>query len=172
MEPTKAELPKTIEHLQPSVLVIVLRLLGALFFLDTLLALLITGFFVLNNAHDWHDSYVLFLLLAQIAKYLVVTALVIQLFGEWSGRAYYLSGHHLIERLGLVNITETTYELSQVKSVIVKQSWLARRFNYGTITLSFAGSGEEKVVILRDINNPMTYKKYFDDHLQIQGWVR
>lgn len=161
-----------VEHLQPSVVVIVLRLLAALFLLDTVLALLIVGFFALNNAHDWHNSYILFLLLAQTIKYFVVTALIIQLFSEWAGRAYYLAGHHLIERLGLVNITETTYELSQVKSVIVKQSWLARRFNYGTIQLSFAGGGKEKEVTLRDINNPMAYKQYFDDHLQVQGWVR
>lgn len=164
--------PKQIEHLQPSVLVIVLRLLTALFFLDTLLALIILGFFVLNNAHDWHNSYIWFLLLANTIKYVILSALIVQLFADWAGRAYYLAGHHLIERLGLVNLTETTYELSQVKSVIIKQSWLARRFNFGTILLSFAGSGKEKEVVLRDINNPMTYKKYFDEHLQVQGWVR
>lgn len=161
-----------LEHLQPSVLVIVLRLLGALLFLDTILALIILGFFALNNVHEWHNSYILFLLLANTLKYFVLSALVIQMFGDWAGRAYYLSGHHLIEQLGLVNITETTYELSQVKSVIVKQSWLARRFNYGTILLSFAGGDKEKVLTLRDINNPMVYKQYFDEHLQVQGWVR
>lgn len=169
MEPAKKQ---QVEHLQPSVLVIVLRLLAALLFLDTLLALIILGFFALNNVHEWHNSYILFLLLANATKYFALSALVIQLFGEWAGRAYYLSGHHLIERLGLVNITETTYELSQVKSVVVKQTWLGRRFNFGTILLSFAGGGKEKEVILRDINNPMAYKKYFDEHLQVQGWVR
>lgn len=160
------------EHLQPSVIVIVLRLLAVLFFLDTIIALIILGFFALGNVHEWHNSYILFLLFANTVKYLFLSALIVQMFGDWVGRAYYLSGHHLIERLGLVNVTETTYELSQVKSVIVKQSWLARRFNFGTIVLSFAGGGKEKEVVLRDINNAMTYKQYFDEHLQVQGWVR
>lgn len=169
MEPATKQ---QIEHLQPSVLVIVMRLLAILFILDTTLALIILGFFVLNNVHEWHDSYILFLLLANTVKYFVLSGFIIQLFSDWAGRAYYLSGHHLIERLGLVNITETTYELSQVKSVILKQSWVGRRFNFGTIQLSFAGGGKEKEVILRDVNNPMRYKQYFDDHLQVQGWVR
>ena len=169
MEPA---IKQQIEHLQPSVLVIVLRLLAALFMLDTILALIILGFFALNNVHEWHNSYIIFLLLANIVKYFLLSGLIIQLFSDWAGRAYYLSGHHLIERLGLVNITETTYELSQVKSVVLRQTWLARRFNFGTILLSFAGGGKEKEVILRDINDPMKYKQYFDDHLQVQGWVR
>lgn len=165
-------LNRRLEHLQLSVLVIVLRLLAVLFLLDTIYALTIIGYFGLSNAHEWHNSYIWFLWLAHIVKYIIVTILVIRLFADWAGRAYYLAGHHLIERLGLVNNTETTYELSQVKSVVVKQNWLGRHFNYGTIKLSFAGSGVTKDVILRDIHNPNVYKEYFDQHLQVQGWVR
>lgn len=171
MDSTKTGEPP-LEHLQPSVVVLLFRLLGAIFLLDTIYGLFILGFFGLGNVHDWHDPYVGFLWIAQIAKYFVITAIAIQVFAQWAGRAYYLSGHHLIERLGIVNITETTYELSQVKSVIVHQSWLGRRFNYGTIKLSFAGSNQQQEIILRDINNPMRYKVHFDQHLQVQGWVR
>lgn len=171
MEPPTGTKP-TLEHLQPSVLVLVLRLLAALFVLDAAYSLLLLGFFGLNNAHDWHNSYIIFLWFANIVKYVIVAVMVTKIFTEWAGRAYYLAGHHLIERLGLVNITETTYELTQVKSVIVYQPWLGRRFNYGTIKLSLAGASKQKDLILRDINNPMSYKDYFDRHLQVQGWVR
>lgn len=171
MEPTKTgESP--LEHLQPSVIVLLFRLLGAIFLLDTIYAVFVLGFFGLGNVHDWHDPYVGFLWVAQIAKYLIISVIAVQIFAQWAGRAYYLSGHHLIERLGIVNITETTYELSQVKSVILHQSWLGRRFNYGTIRLSLAGSNQQQEIILRDINNPMRYKTHFDQHLQVQGWVR
>lgn len=162
----------TLEHLQPSVLVIVIKLLAALFVLDTLYAGIVLGFFSLTNAHDWHDSYIFFLLLSHIAKYLLITYLVIKLFADWAGRGYYLTGHHLIERIGLINITETTHEISQVKSVILHQTWIGRRFNFGNINLSFAGSGSQKQLVIRDINNPRKYKRYFDEHLQVQGWVR
>lgn len=159
-------------HLQPSAVVIVLRILGVLFLLDTVLAFFILGFFGLNNFQEWHDAYIGVLLVAQTFKYIVVAVFVVKLFSKWAGRAYYLSGHHLIEKLGLVNTTETTYELSQVKSVVAQQSWLGRRFNFGTIKLKFAGSGKELEVILKDINNPNGYKDYFDQHLNVQGWVR
>lgn len=160
------------EHIQPSALVIVLRLLAALFLLDVVYAFTVLGFFALNDLHDWHNSYILFLFLVHAVKYLIITVVVIRLFADWAGRAYYLSGHHLIERLGLINITETTYELSQVKSVVVKQGWLGRRFNYGTIKLTLAGPREQQEVRLREINSPYRYKEYFDQHLQVQGWVR
>lgn len=171
MEPS-ANAPLILEHLQPSVLVIVLRLLAGLFMLGTIYVVAILGFFSLNNLHDWHTAYVLFLLLAHLTTYFLITVMVIKLFAGWTGRAYYLSGHHLIERLGLINITQTTYELSQIKSVIVYQSWLARRFNYGTIKLSFAGSGEQQKITMCDITDPMRYKQYIERHLQVQGWVR
>lgn len=161
-----------IEHLQRSAIVIALRLLAILFMLDVIYAVIIVGFLGLNDLHEWHNSYVLFLLLAQIVKYLLLSVLVIRLFVDWAGRSYYLSGHHLIERIGLITITETTHELSQVKSVVVKQGWLGRRFNYGTIRLSLAGSDEQNEVKLTEINNPYKYKQYFDEHLQLAGWVR
>lgn len=171
MQPPDNEAQIT-EHLQPSVVVILLQLLVMLFLLDTVMAALIAGFYALNNVHEWHNTYIAVLLLLHTVKYLFVTAIVVKLFSQWAGRSYYIHGHHLIERLGLVNITETTYELSQVKSVIIQQPWLGRRFNYGTIKLSFAGGGETKQLILRDINNPARYKAYIDQHMQVQGWVR
>jgi uncharacterized membrane protein YdbT with pleckstrin-like domain len=161
-----------VEHLQPSIVVILLRLIATIFMLDTLYALLVVGFFGLNNFHDWHNSYIYGLLLTHTVKYIFITAVVIKLFIDWASRAYYLSGHHLIEKIGLVNTTETTHELSQVKEVVVRRSWLGRRFNFGTIVLSLAGSAKSQDVIIRDINDPLEYKRYFDEHLQVQGWVR
>lgn len=161
-----------VEHLQPSVVVILLRLIATIFMLDTLYAVLVLGFLGLNNFHEWHNSYIYGLLLTHTVKYVFITAVVIKLFIDWASRAYYLSGHHLIEKVAMVNITETTHELSQVKEVVVKRSWLGRRFNYGTIVLTLAGSAKSQDIIIRDVNNPMEYKRYFDEHLQVQGWVR
>lgn len=171
MEPTKAD-ESPLEHLQPSIVVLLLRLLGAIFLLDTVYGLFVLGFFSLGNVHDWHGPYVGFLWFAQFVKYFIITAIAIKIFAQWAGRTYYLSGHHLVERVGIVNITETTHELSQVKSVVVRQTWFGRRFNYGTIKLNFAGVGGVEEVVLRDINNPPRYQNYFDRHLQVQGWVR
>lgn len=160
------------EHLQPSVIVLLFRLLSVMFLLDTAYSILVLGFFVLNDIHDWHNPYVLALWLAAVLKYIVLAYAVIQLFTQWAGRRYYIHGHHLIEKLGLINITETTHELSQVKSVIVSQTWLGRRFNYGTIKLTIAGGTPAEEVLLRDVTDPSRYKQYFDQHLQVQGWVR
>lgn len=164
--------PVTNEHLQPNVIVLLFRLLGVIFLLDTVYSFLILGFFALSNDHDWHNSYVLLLWLAGIFKFLLIASVAIKIFAQWAGRNYYIHGHHLVDRLGLVNITETTHELSQVKSVIVGQTWLGRRFNYGTIKLSLAGGSGTELVIMRDINDPSRYKDYFDQHMQVQGWIR
>lgn len=159
-------------HLRPSVVVIVMRLLAALFMLNILFVALLLGFFGLNNLHEWHSSYIIALVLFALVNLGMLSAIVLQLFAAWAGRNYYLIGHHLIERLGILNITEITHELSQVKSVVARQTWLGRRFNFGTIQLSFAGAGGDKEVVIKDITDPNTYKKYFDEHLQVQGWVR
>lgn len=171
MEPTESK-KQMVEHIQPSPVVIMLRLITIVFLLDTLYALLVMGFFSLDSLHGWHDSYIGFLLLSHIVKYVFITVIVIKLFADWAGRAYYLSGHHLIERIGLINTTETTHELSQVKAVAVKRSWLGHRFNFGTIVLTFAGSADPQDVVIRDVSKPMDYKRYFDEYLQVQGWVR
>lgn len=159
-------------HLRPSVVVIVMRLLAALFLLNILFVALLLGFFGLSNLHDWHASYVLALVALAFVNLGMLTAIVIQLFAAWAGRNYYLIGHHLIEKLGILNVTEVTHELSQMKSVVAYQTWLGRKFNFGTIKLSFAGAGSDREVVIRDITDPAAYKKYFDAHLQVQGWVR
>lgn len=163
---------QTIEHLQPNVVVILFKLIATTFMLDTAYGLLLLGFFGLGNFHDWHNSYIYGLVLTHIAKYILISLVMIKLFIDWTSRAYYLSGHHLIEIIGLVNTTETTHELSQVKEVVLKRSWLGRRFNYGTIVLTIAGSSEQQDIVISNINNPLDYKRYFDEHLQVQGWVR
>lgn len=161
-----------IGHLRPSVVVVVLRLLSSLFMLNILFVGLLLGFFGLNSLHEWHSSYILALVVFAFINLGILSAIVIQLFSAWAGRNYYLIGHHLIERLGILNITEITHELSQVKSVVASQTWLGRRFNFGTIRLSFAGASGDQEVVIRDIADPTTYKRYFDEHLQVQGWVR
>lgn len=160
------------EHLQRSVVTILLKLLAAIFMLDVVYGYLILGFLGLDNLHGWHTPYIYVLFATNILKNFLMTAVVIRLFVDWAGRSYYLSGHHLIEHVGLINITETTHELSQVKSVVIHQPWIGRRFNYGTIRLTLAGTGGNQEVIIRDVNNPARYKQYFDQHLQVQGWVR
>lgn len=154
------------EHLQPSVLVIVLRLLGVIFLLDTAMAFAIAGFYALNNVSQWHNAYIGVLLLAHTFKYAVITVAVVKLFADWAGRTYYLAGHQLVERLGLLTATQTTYELAQVKSVAIQQGWLGRRFNYGTIKLTFASTGNQTIILLRDINEPKRYQDYINQHLQ------
>lgn len=160
------------EHLQPSAMVILLRLVAAIFLIDTLFALFVIGYYFLGNLHQWHDAYIAVLLAAHTIKFILVTIFIVKLFTRWASRAYYLSGHHLIERIGIVNITETTHELSQVKSVVVKQSWVGQRFHFGTIILTLAGAAKPDEIVLRDINNAKEYKEYFDEYLQVQGWVR
>jgi membrane protein YdbS with pleckstrin-like domain len=160
---------RQVEHLQPSALLIVGRLLASIFILDTFYVVLLAGFFALNNLHDWHESYVLVLVVAHTLKYVLISSVVIELFARWAGRAYYITESHLIQRTGLVNITETTFELSQLKSVVMRQGWLGRRFNFGTITLTFtfAAYGEQQGgITLSEITNPNRYKQYFDQYLR------
>lgn len=161
-----------VEHLQPSIIVILLRILATIFIIDTLYALFIFAFYGLYDLHEWHDSYIFGLVLIHTVKFVFIVAIIIKLFIGWASRGYYLSGHQLIERVGILNTTEITHELSQVKEVVLKRSWLGRKFNYGTIILSLAGSSASQDVYIRDVKNAMEYKQYFDEHLQVQGWVR
>ena len=161
-----------LEHLQPSIVVILLRIVAAMFVLDTLYALFIFAFYGLYDLQEWHDSYILGLVLIHTVKFVVITAIVIKLFVDWASRGYYLSGHQLIEKVGILNRTEITHDLSQVKEVVIKRSWLGRKLNYGTIILTLAGSSATQDVYIRDVKDAVEYKRYFDKHLQVQGWVR
>jgi len=160
------------EHLQPSIVVILLRILATIFVLDTLYVLAIFAYFGLYDLGEWHNAYILGLVVVHSLKFLLVVVLISKLFVDWASRGYYLSGHQLVEHIGLLNTVEITHELSQVKEVALKESWLGRKLDYGTIVLSFAGSSTSQNVYIRDVKNAMGYKRYFDEHLQVQGWVR
>jgi uncharacterized membrane protein YdbT with pleckstrin-like domain len=161
MDPIK-NTKSVIEHLQPSVAVLVIRILVVLFVLDTAYAWIILSYSYLIDLHSWHNSYIAFIWIVHTVKYILLSGIVIRLFADWAGRRYFISDRNTIERVGLINTTESTYDLARIESVAIMQSWLGRRLNYGTIKLTLANSGTRKEISIREINGPYRYKEYFD----------
>ena len=155
----KVEQSAAVAFKQQSIAVLVIRLALLLFLVDTAYDLLFFGIVLLPPSQQFHGSVLILFWTAHTVKYVAMTYLLLKVVFQWSNRGHYVNGHYLIERQGVVSVTEKQHELEQLKSVTVQQDWLGKRFNYGTITLKLAASGYSETVVLPDVHNPIACDK-------------
>jgi uncharacterized membrane protein YdbT with pleckstrin-like domain len=156
--PPKVEITKPIRR---TVTLLVLRMVILLFLVDSLYAALLvmnaSGFI----SSDWSASYATFLWLAFTAKFIVLAFLLTKLVVDWMSTVYYVSGGHLIRQRGVMNLVETVFQLTDIDSVVMNQSWLGRLLNYGTVTVEFTVARDKEYVRLYAITNPQLYEDIF-----------
>ena len=159
------EIEHNVEQLHLSATVLVMKMAFLLFILDSAFLLLLLGFFVLGNYPDAHHHYTIFLVVAQTIKYILLTAVAIQLVTRWSSRNIYISGHHLIISSGVTRRTQKVYELEQLRLVEVRQDWLGQQLKFGNILLTFAASGFKQDVVLSEMAHPRACAKVIEKYM-------
>ena len=160
-------LPETqpnVEVLRPirrSVLILGLRIFLVLFVVDTLFAILLLASVIGFVPADWIAGYASFLWIVYTVKFIFLTYLIIKLVVEWVGTLYYVANGHLIRQRGVLNTTETVFQLSDIDSAVMSQSWLGRMWNFGSVTVEFSVAFRKESVYLHAINDPQKYEDLF-----------
>jgi predicted membrane protein len=157
--------PKSSHHIRGSVLLLVLRIAGLLFLIETIFALFIWIALSSNIAQSYYNIVLSTLLFGHTVKFVFELGAIGAAIFPWAVTQYYLSQHQLIKYVGFLHSDEKFYELGDVRSIELRQSWLGKIVNYGTITINFSSSGFHEIVHMNGIYDPKKYERILRQYL-------
>jgi membrane protein YdbS with pleckstrin-like domain len=147
------------EYVQFSTVALVWRIFLLMFIIDTFFAGAIVAYALLNPPVTLHPYFILGLWGVHTVKFVVLVYAVIRGVASWSERRVMITGHHLFVRRGILRKKEQLFELKQLRSIALRQGWIARRLGFGTITCTFTASGYTETVQLDAVQNPQYYEQ-------------
>lgn len=156
---TNLDAPRSSHHIRGSVLLLVLRIAGILLLIETIYALFLWIALNSNVASDYYNVVLSTLLVSHFIKFIFELGAVGVAIFPWAITQYYLSQHQLIKYVGFLHTDEKFYELGDIRSIELEQSWLGKLVNYGTITINFSSSGFHEVVRMNGIYEPKKYER-------------
>lgn len=105
----------------------------------------------------WHHHITLGLLYLEVIKSVVQIFGVVSLIFSWVQDVYYIYPHEkklIIER-GILKIRRNTYDLQNIREIIVKQNFIGRLFRFGNVIINTSASGGYNYTItMEKIQNP------------------
>jgi membrane protein YdbS with pleckstrin-like domain len=135
-------------------------------FAFALLPFLATLIFSMRNTYDQSTlaGGLSYNLLITIAMTILQVLIIVISFMAWYLPSYVVTDYAVIFRRGALFEERQLADLASVQQVKLKQGWLGKRLDYGSLVL-VAGSAERANVI-RDIPNPGTYADTLKDIIQ------
>jgi uncharacterized membrane protein YdbT with pleckstrin-like domain len=161
---TPSETNQNVEVARPirrSVIILAVRIFLVLFVGDTIYAGLLLVSVLGYVPAEWTNSYAIFLWVVYTLKYLLLTYLIIRLVVDWLSTLYYVAGGHLVRQRGVLHTTESVFQLENIDSAVMSQSWLGRLLNFGDVTVEFTIARQKETVMLYAINDPRRYEDLF-----------
>lgn len=158
------DMQKSIHHIRGSVILLSLRVLGILFFVDTVFALVL-AFALFAVGSEYYLFVVTFLWLLHTVKFLLEIYLVLSFVLPWATTTYYIVDHQLVQYGGIIKINEKTYELAKLREVDLIESWLGKLLNYGTIHGVISASGYNDEFKLVGIGDVKKYERILREYL-------
>lgn len=142
------------EPIRGSVIVMVWQLVIFLIFTDLVYTLTNTllmrvYFLQLTLPFDLHHKIFLLLAILHIFKSILQIFFIVTIVMHWIGKSYYIAEKHLIKREGIFSIREKIYDLNNIRSVTVNQSFLGKFFHFGDVLIetSAAGGYMDKILV-------------------------
>lgn len=89
-----------------------------------------------------------------VCSYVLQIFLIFTVLLHWLNRRYYIDASHLIVRTGVFTTKERTYDLKNLKSVVVMQGIFGKIFNFGTLSIIITSPNLKEDVILSEIPHP------------------
>ncbi len=134
------------------------------FLIETAYALIFLSVFILNPSSESVRMYVLVLWALHGIKFFILVFYIVQILVRYLSGSYMITNKHLHVQRGILEADEEIYDLDQIKSVSLHQTWWGRKFHYGTITISLGARGLEKELSFYAITNPHKYVRIFEKH--------
>ncbi len=153
----------TIEPIEKSKIALALPLGMMLLSLDGLA--LLFGFGVYSLFPDAGLVIPAVFFIVEIIKSLAALYFLIGFLLTWESQTYYISGHHFIERSGIVSINERIYELKNIRKVEIEQNWLSQILNYGTLIVIFSVGSNLQTVRIPGVAAPRNYGVLLERYL-------
>jgi uncharacterized membrane protein YdbT with pleckstrin-like domain len=150
-----------IKPIRRSVAILIIKIFFLLFLVDTVYAFLLIANVSGYIPVDLLSSYAVFIWVIYTAKFIFLAYLVLKLIIDWTNTLYYVANDHLIRQRGVLNTTETIFQLSDIEAVVMSRSWLGRTLNYGDVTITFDVARQKEFVYLYAVNDPERYESFF-----------
>lgn len=166
------DMPVSSHHIQDSIILLTVKIVLTIFFIETIYALLLAFFLFSRAGADYHDFVFAFLWLIHTAKFFLTVYAVLMTITPWATINYYISDNQLIKYKGLIQVDVSIYELGKIRSITLHQSWLGRLLNYGDLKIVIAASGYHEEVALNAIDNPKKYERILKEYLASAGEVK
>ena len=142
------------EPIRSSLVILILRV----FLLMTLYSVITYFSFRFNLFQDAHYFLVIVLSITHFIKNFFEIYMVLSIVLIWVGNTHTITGSHIVERRGILNIKEQMFDLKNIRSVTTEQGWFGKLFHYGNIIIQTSASGgyNEKIN-LTGISHPEKY---------------
>ena len=150
--------------IRTSITIIVLHLIVLLLATDliyTAINAILLRIFFLKFAlpFDLHKFILLFLFILHITKTIFHIALTLFIVFRWVNRTYQIDEKQLIKKEGLFSISEKIFDLNNIRSITVHQSFLGKLFHFGDVTIETSASGGyQNKIIVSGIANPEIFE--------------
>lgn len=137
------------QTIRTSIVIVVFQLVALLLFTDILYSainifLLRAYFLELTLPFDLHQAIFWLLFFLHIGKTLTHVSLTLFIVMRWVKRTYRIEEQLLVKQEGMFSVSEKVYDLSNVRSVSIRQSFLGKMFHYGNVTFETSASGGYK----------------------------
>ncbi len=148
------------EFIRGSIAILTIKFLLILFLPDALYGF---AFYVFTLGialpFDLHHHLSVLFFLLQIVKNLVQMGLFLKVVLLWANNVYCLTEKHIVKRTGIFSTSEEIYQYSNIRSVMINQSFIGKLLNYGDIYLKTSASGGyQGDIVISGIENPKKYK--------------
>ncbi len=152
-------------HFRYSSIVFAWQLFALLFLIDTLFALTIVIYALFNPPAAFHVPFIITLWLFHTIKFFIVAYTVLHAVLYWFERSTFIVKNQLVVRRGILTKKEQLYDLSQLKSVYKRQSWIGKRLNFGHIHCLFTASGYTEELNLTNLRDVDYYEQRLSSYL-------
>lgn len=156
--------PDKIKVMRQSSYFMTFEVATTVFMIETAYALIFLSSFLLNLGSESMKIFVLVLWALHAVKFFILVFYLMQILTRYLSGSYLITSKHLYVQRGILEADEEIYDLDQIRSVSLHQSWWGRRFHYGTIRLKMGARGLEKELEFSAISNPHKYTRIFKKH--------
>lgn len=156
---------EVVQPIRRSIVLLAIRMVILLFLADTIYAFLILIPAMGYVSAEYQASYIMFLWFVHTIKNIALTYLSISLVVNWISTMYYITLGHLIRQRGVLNTSESVFQLTDIESVAMNQSWLGRIFNFGDIIIKLQIARQTESITLYAIENPQRYEELFSKYV-------
>lgn len=143
-----------LEPIRGSMFLLLFRIITLMMSTDVIYLIIRVVVFDLNKHWLPHRDITFGFLLFLASLYVLQLFIIMSILLRWLTKRYFIDKSNLIELKGIFTTRERTYDLKNLKSVIVDQGIMGKIFHFGTISIAITAPNLTEKIVLFEIPNP------------------